>query len=287
MRKVKLNENGLTEKAQASLDKVVKAFETGNINEAIKMSRFTMPEGTPAATWSFLNQLLVYAQTDYKTIDARTVKAWNAAGYKLKAGCKAVYIMQPTFRKIEVEDKKTGEKVEKNIYRGTVPSHRISAVDVEPFHPENPNSFKPLPEPEARTPLALEKLATELGVEINYVHVPADRLGDCDNSGTRVNLGTDDISVLAHELAHAVHAKLGWKDGESKVNREVVADVIGATLAGMYGFDYSGRSYQYLKNYTDNPYQATMACMDVISECLKFIFGLIEVEDIETEKITA
>lgn len=95
-----------SDKVKNVLDQILKAFESGQIPEAIKMATFPMIE-VPCSHWSFNNRLIVFLNG---TADARGFQQWKEIGRCVKKGSKAIYILVPCFLKKRVDEESGDEE---------------------------------------------------------------------------------------------------------------------------------------------------------------------------------
>ena len=273
-RKSNRDANGLTPKAKAQMDKVLEKFQTGDLSDITRVATLRLPEGVPAATWTWRNRYLAYIQTGGE-MDARTGAEWKRMGYQIKKGATACWIMAPRFAKPKEDDPE-----QKRPYIGAWPSHRIPASAVEPIDPDN---CAPLPTYEPVELPPLMDLAERLGIDVAYRPTPGDRLGDCQVDGSHINLGTHDARTWYHELGHALHARIEGNLAKfSDAYVELIAEFTGCVLAALYGdTDNSGKAWNYIKQWHDDPFKAVMGALDIIQQILAYIFDNEENAEIE------
>ena len=94
----------LSPKAQASIDKMIKKFEDGDLSPIVKVAMMEVAPDAPCRNWSFSNQLMAFMQTG--SLDCRGFKQWKKEGRKVTS--KAGYILGP--RMITVEDEDGNER---------------------------------------------------------------------------------------------------------------------------------------------------------------------------------
>jgi CTP:molybdopterin cytidylyltransferase MocA len=172
----------------------------------------------------------------------------------VKAGSKAFHILAPRTRKF-TEESEDGEETERVVMTGFAPCAVFRYEDTE---------GDALPAPADYTPDELPPLygvAEAFGIDVQY-HAASDRpgwLGRYQRRGAseRIHLVTEDEATYLHELAHAAHARVltgkGAKlQGGQDAKQEAVAELSATVLAGLYGTDYSGNCWQYVKSYAKN-----------------------------------
>jgi len=141
---------------QTQLDKVLAAFESGDVEGA--MQKAITPrhpdDVRPSDSWSFRNRVLMALNG---SSDARGFKQWKAAGRSVMKGQRAFHILAPCTRKIE--DDVTGEdKVIVIGFRG------VAVFDLEQTDGEPMPSF----DYEPPAPPRLADVAARLGVEVKW-----------------------------------------------------------------------------------------------------------------------
>jgi putative alpha-1,2-mannosidase len=100
-------------------------------------------------------------------------------------------------------------------------------------------------------------------------------------------MGTDDPRVFWHELAHAAHEATDAEyKSRSSQYKEIVAEFTACVLAALYGFDYSGTSWEYLKMFSPDPLKAIMKAGHHIDQVLNLILTEEEPEEEEFEDST-
>jgi hypothetical protein len=102
----------------------------------------------------------------------------------------------------------------------------------------------------------LFELPQRMGVKVEWMPLPSDRLGDCTVKGDRIRLDTHDWGVLFHELAHAAHARVEQLKPSQIAGQDVVAELTATVLMQMYGHSRTGNCYQYVSMHADEPLKA-------------------------------
>lgn len=250
----------MTPNAEKAMQDVIQKFQTGELSELIRIAAFEIPASWPASKWSMGNKMLAYAQA--RTLNARGFQAWKEVKRQVKKGSHSIYIWAPRMiKKIEnVEDKP------QLIGFFPVAVFPIETTDGEPLK-------------EAITPRELPPLfevAARLGVTVKFQPVAPDRLGDCGHN--LINLGTDDPGVFWHELAHAAHQVIDpeYKNRSSQY-KEVIAEFTACVIAALYGQDYTGTSWEYLKMFSNDSLKAIMKAGQHIDQVLNLILAQEEI----------
>ncbi len=90
----------MTDKAQEALDRILAAFESGQVPEAI--AKVMLPTfDVPSKQWSLNNRLLQFLSG---TSDARGIRQWREVGRHPKKGSKAFCILIPRHVKKRAQD---------------------------------------------------------------------------------------------------------------------------------------------------------------------------------------
>jgi hypothetical protein len=244
----------MTPNAEKAMQEVILKFQTGELSELIKIAAFQIPASWPSAKWTMGNKMLAYVQA--RTLNARGYQAWREVKRQVKKGAHGIYIWAP--RMVKKEEK--GEEITQLIGFFPVAVFPIETTEGEPLTEE-------------MTPLQLPPLfevAARLGVTVTFQPVIPDRLGDCGHG--KINMGTDDPRVFWHELAHAAHEATDTEyKNRSSQYKEVVAEFTACVLAALYGYDYTGTTWAYLKMFSQDPLKAIMKAGHHIDQVLNLI----------------
>lgn len=248
----------LSEKAQQSLDRVIRKFQSGDLSPISKVVRIRLDPNAPALKWSLSNRIMAFVQTD--ELDYRGFKQWQDVGRSIKKGSRAAFILRP--HTIKQTKEKDGDEVEELLCIGfsTVPVFSVSDTEGEKALPSyQPQELPPLME-----------LAQKFGISVSYVPVTPDKLGDTDSKGQRIRLGTQDPSVFFHELTHAIHARIsGGLKGGQHTDQETIAEFTSAVLMEFYGYkDHSGNAWAYINSYAKDPLIAITRAMGTVEQIL-------------------
>ena len=99
----------MNDNIKQTLDKILAAFESGQIPEAIAIASFPIPEGLPSFKWSIRNRTIMALSG---TIDARGFNQWKEVNRYIIKGSKCIHILVPCFKK---EDDEAGEGEEERV----------------------------------------------------------------------------------------------------------------------------------------------------------------------------
>ena len=252
----------MTPNAEKAMQEVIQKFQTGELSEIIKIATFVLPASWPSAKWSMGNKMLAYVQA--RTLNARGFQAWKEVKRQVKKGAHSIYIWAPRI----IKKMENGE--EKTQLIGFIP------VAVFPIETTEGEILKDDMTPRQLPPLF--EVAARMGVNVKFQPVAPDRFGDCGHE--LINLGTDDPRVFWHELAHAAHQATDpeYKDRSSQY-KEVIAEFTACVIANLYGYDYSGNSWEYLKMFSSDPLKAIMKAGHHIDQVLNLILAQEEVAE--------
>jgi hypothetical protein len=248
----------LSPKAQASINKVIEQFKTGDLSPISKVARIRLDVSAPARKWSLSNKVLAFMQAE--ELDCRGFVQWQNIGRKVKKGSKAVYIFRPhTIIKTNENDEK------ETICLGfsTVPVFAASCTEGDGNLP----GYAPAELP----PLA--DIAHRFGIQVDYVPVTPEKLGDCKIDGSSIRLGSHDTRVFFHELAHAIHARIdGGLKGGQQTSQETIAEFTTAVLMDFYGLgDHTGNAWKYISQYADDPIIAITKALGTVEKVLAIL----------------
>jgi hypothetical protein len=246
----------MTPNAEKAMQEVINKFQTGELSELIKIAAFEIPASWPSSKWSMGNKMLAYVQA--RTLNARGYQSWKEVKRQVQNGAHSIYIWAPRM----VKKEENGEEKNQLIGFFPVSVFPIEATEGEPLKEDlTPRELPPLFE-----------VAARLGVSVKFQPVAPDRLGDCGHN--LINLGTDDPRVFWHELAHAAHQKIDPEyASRSSGYKEIVAEFTACVVANLYGFDYTGTTWQYLAIFSTDPLKAIMKAGQHIDQVLDLILG--------------
>src|SRR5882762_9876397 len=94
-------------RARETADRIIEAFKSGNLAQAIAPIFVRRKDNVPCRSWSWGNQLLTILNG---TRDARGIRQWNTVGRTVKKGSKSFDILVPLCKTVKVKDNQTGEE---------------------------------------------------------------------------------------------------------------------------------------------------------------------------------
>lgn len=250
--------SNLSPYAQRSLDRVVEKFKSGDMSPISKVAKIRLDVNAPANKWSLSNKILAFVQAE--ELDCRGFRQWQQVGRNIKKGSRAVYIVRPhTIKKVE-----DNEEEVVCVGFSHIPVFPASCTEGEDTLP----GYKPVELP----PLA--DVAEKLGIQVDYIPIAPDRLGDCNQEGSKIRLGTHEPKIFFHELTHAIHARIdGGLKGGQHTDQETIAEFTTAVLMDFYGLgDHSGNAWKYISHYAKDPLVAITKAMGTVEQVLEVLF---------------
>jgi len=230
-------------KAQEAADKLVAAFESGQVPKALAAVFITGAADRHCSQWSWNNRLLV-ALNGYT--DAMGFNQWKAIDRHVKKGEKAFPILAP--RMITQTNQDTGEKEQAVIGFVSVPVFGFEQTDGKPIEVDS-----------ALTAwldnLPLREVAESWGLNVNaYNGANGSALGYYSPDKS-ISLGVQNLSTWTHELMHAADHKVKGKlkNGQD-VDQEIVAELGGAVLLEVIGKSIDsdrGGCWEYISKYAE------------------------------------
>jgi hypothetical protein len=252
----------MSDRIKAILNFIIEKFETGDIPEAVAISKFPMSD-IPSSRWSFLNRIIMLI---HRTMDARGFRQWQAVGRSIKGGRKAFYIMVPRLAWRESADGDDEQFIAGFMAK---PVFRLEDTAGKPIEIKEPPQLSDLP---------LMDKAREWGINVRSIHGNYSYYGYFSQTNKEIALATEEESVFFHELAHAAHSKVqkAYKDTDIWA-KEVVAELSAAALCRMVGKSsrHLGNSYRYIRHYAkEGNLSPVKACLKVLRDVEKTL-GLI------------
>jgi len=253
-----------TKKAEASLSKLIKRFENGDVAACCAIATFPSPD-FPSSKWSLNNRWLAFAQTGQ--VDCRGFRQWEKIGRKVRKGSTAAFILRPKMFKVEVD----GKEEMRLAGFGTVAVFPVDCTDGDDLDYEIP----------ALPKLPLMDVAEKWGVKVSAHFANGNILG-WTNTKDEIGLCTTEEKTFFHELCHVAHARLsegGLKNGQD-AKQEIIADLGAQVLSYFVGRgerDLSGNTFRYVKDYADKSGQNVLgACLAVLSETAEVIGSILD-----------
>jgi hypothetical protein len=165
---------------------------------------------------------------------------------------------------VPIEDEQTGETVQ--VLRGfravAVFAHDQTEGEELPEVDYTPAELPPLAE-----------VAENLGIDVTYAPLPPGKLGQCEVTGSNIQLGSHDPLVFFHEMAHAVHARIeGRLQGGQHSGQETIAEFTATVLMHIYGLgDRTGNCWRYIQGYAEDPIKAIIKALSTVEQVLAFL----------------
>jgi antirestriction protein ArdC len=245
------------------LNSILKAFEIGDIPEAVAVASFPIPD-IPSAKWSFSNRTIQFISG---TMDARGYKQWREAGRQVKKGSQAIYILVPCFKK--KKDEKTEEERQVLSFFKVSPVFRVEDTTGEPLDYQNIE----LPE------LPLIQRAYDWNINVKAVPGNYRYYGYFNPERREIGMATNSERVFFHEVAHTADFIIKGKlkpgqDPLQEITAELSAQAL-ARIAGKSAENTTGNSYQYISRYAEkikmNPHKACLKVLFDVEKILNLI----------------
>ncbi len=249
----------LSEKAQASLDKVIAQFQSGDLSPISHAVRLQLDPDAPASKWTLSNRVLAYVQTG--SLDCRGYRQWQTVGRQVKKGSHSAYILRPRLVK---KTNAAGEEEQRLIGFATVAVFSADDTEGDPLPGYTPNEMPPLAD-----------LAVKLGIDVDYQPLPPGVYGAYSPGKDAIRLATHDEATFFHELAHAAHKRVdGQLKGGQHEDQETVAEFTAAVLMELYGIrDHSGNAWHYISIYAADPLVAITKALATVEKVLAFLLA--------------
>lgn len=259
-----------TGKAQETMEKVIAAFQTGNVAKPLA-NIFLQTKDLPMANWSFLNQFICLISG---CMDARGYKQWQAVNRQVKKGETAgAYILVPLKKKRKREAKEEEDQFYIYGFR-SMPVFDICQTDGDPVEePDHAEFLDSLP---------LLEVSKAFGLQVQvFSGKTRGALGFYSPKRNMIGLGVENLSTWLHELIHCADDRLGNLTEKGQHWRsETVAELGAATLAIMIGREDAadvGGAWQYINNYANSAEIDTIkACTDVLERTCQAINLILE-----------
>ncbi|HUT12481.1 MAG TPA: ArdC family protein [Thermoguttaceae bacterium] len=249
-------------KAESAANTILRAFQTGNLPQALAPIFIRRRDNVPCRAWSWSNQLLT-ALAGHS--DARGYRQWQEVGRHVKKGERSFAILVPIVRKRTEKNGETGDEEERTWIAGFTSAavFGLNQTEGEPLPPPDPEVTRWLEN------LPLLDVAREWGLSVDaYNGRPGAALGKY-RRGNGIALGVENLSTWAHEMCHAADDRLGnLQERGQHWRSETVAELGGAILLEVLGYDHDadrGGCFQYVQAYaTDAGIEPVTACQRVL-----------------------
>ena len=215
-------------KAEESVKTILDAFETGKVPKALAQVFIKRNDVSPCRSWSWRNQLLV-ALASFS--DARGFRQWKDTGRHVRKGehCRC-QILIPVTIMVEGADSDIGEQTEDVRIIGftSAPVFGLEQTEGKPVEVDHEaeNWLRSLP---------LRTLAESWGLNVESYNGHENAAFGWYRPGQTIAVGVKNLSTWAHELCHAADDRLGELRNGSRPDREIVAELAGATLLECLG----------------------------------------------------
>ena len=253
-----------------TLDKILNAFESGEIPKAVAIASFPISD-IPSANWSFFNRTI---QSLSEPADARGYRQWLLVKRNVKKGAKAIHILSPCLKKKnddKYQDNNNSKSSEDNqvnhiTFFKETPVFRIEDTEGEAIKYENIE----LPE------FPLIERAKEWGINVKAVSGNNRYYGYYSPDLKEIAMATPSEKTFFHELSHAaehiIKGRLNtWQDPFQEITAELSAQAL-ARIVGKSIQDTIGNSYRYIKSYAEKlNISAHKACLTVLADTEKIL----------------
>lgn len=260
-------------KSKEVLQKILEAFQSGNIAEPLALSLLPADSDRPFDRWSISNKvgvLLMGCQ------DARTYRQWQDVDRQVIKGQKAhAFILCPILYPEDKDDPDAGMRL---TGLKTKAVFDVSQTEGEPLSEEGARLIDALP---------LKNVAKHWGVNI----VDGRQFGAAGSyrpSTNTITLSTTNLKTWLHELMHKADDEIGsLKERGQHWRSEIVADLGAVTLAHMIGREPEadeGRCWDYIQHYAQEAKKEPIACcQEVLDRIAKVINFILETADLIEE----
>ena len=248
----------LSPKAQSALDLVIEKMKTGDLSPVLDVALLQRPDGfdIPSDKWTFSNRFLAYIQTG--DFDCRGFRQWQDVGRQVQKGKFAAFILAPLLVKCGDDD----DDKKKLVGFRPIPVFPVSATEGDslPSFDLTPVDLPPLFD-----------VAKKLNVSVEYL--PSDGIyrGYFNSASSKIVLCTYHEKTFFHELAHAAHSHLEIMKPGQDPRQEIIAEFTACVLSRMFGRDYTGNAWEYLKIYNDDPLIGITQAMTTIEQVINLI----------------
>ncbi|MGV8058594.1 MAG: antirestriction protein [Smithellaceae bacterium] len=253
----------MNNKVTEVLENILTRFKSGDIPQAIALTRFPIPD-IPSAKWSFTNRLIMCLAG---TTDTRGIRQWNSVGRKVRKGTKAIYILVPRIATLTDSNNENEERV---IVKGFLaqPVFRMEDTEGEPLDYEEKICLPDLP---------LLNIAKDWNIAVSAVAPFSQAFGSHRSTTKEILLATPEELVFFHELSHAAHERVIEKlQPGQNWDQEIIAELCAQVLCHLVGkqpINSLGNSYieGYAKNAGLTPISACLKVIDDVQKVLSLI----------------
>ncbi len=275
-------------KAEAVAQRILNAFEQGDVPKALALMFIRRKVECPTSAWSWRNRLLVALNGFY---DARGYRQWQEVGRQVRKGERACHILAPKITKAKEDDEARGTREGDPIVTGflAVAVFGLGQTEGEALSHEGQDAA-------FIDTLPLVEVARSWGLDVSLFNAEGTGKLGFYRRGQRIALGVANLSTWTHELIHSADHRLGNMGGDSNaLDREVVAELGGAVLLECLGYDAEsdrGGAYAYIRSLCEeekkNPVSVCTALLDRVCACVALILETAEaLSEEEEEALTA
>ncbi len=234
--------------------------------------------------YSFNNVLLMTVQNPDVSLVAG-YRAWQALGHQVRRGEKALQILGPVTRTMELTDRFTGQPIRDDNgqikrVRQMIGVRPVSVFDVSQVDP-------PLPEPptpqllQGEAPAGLWEALADIVTSEGYTL----SRGDCGDANGWTNYSTKEVRVradvddaqavktLAHELGHVLLPPEPGAAGQCRGLREVEAESVAYMVTQAHGLDSGQYTFSYVAGWASQAATGDTPLEDIVATTGSRVIG--------------
>jgi antirestriction factor ArdC-like protein len=269
--------------AESCANRIIEAFRSGRIPEALARVFIKRNDATPCRAWSWSNQLLT-ALAGYD--DARGFRQWLDVGRAVKKGEKAFYILAPIAKPIK-ETSDDGQERQRVAILGfrSVPVFGLEQTDIADESVWSKHAELDRKAERFIDELPLIGVARSWGLTVkSYAGRERGTAGWYSRSRGAIAIGVENLSTWSHELIHASDDRLGnlVERGQHWMS-ETVAELGGAVLLYAAGYEREadiGGAWDYISHYaTENNVEPIKACSIALERVCKAVALILETSE--------
>lgn len=283
-------------KVVETVNRVFEEIMNGNL-KPIALSVFNF--NRPMDRWSPFNRAIVLS---HGTTDARGRRQWEEVGRRVKEGAKPIHILVPVFKTEKKKDKKgrrreikiggKEDKIEEK-EEEEEEEKKLTGFIAVPVYAVEDTEGDPLPEMEIKEEIEMNvrPLLKSLGLDLKIDVASFDgfALGRYYPLMNRIELATDNVITILHEITHALVDKLNIK--LPREEEEVVAELTAAAWARLMGYEIPLDVKKYVE-YFGGDVKSVRKNTRILSAIIKVMDYIIEktagtnvvVKEVEEEK---
>lgn len=266
--------------AESCAKRILEAFESGRIPQAIAPVFIQRNDDIPCRKWSWSNQLIT-ALSGFD--DARGFRQWLDSGRAVRKGEKAIYILAPITKTL-TETSDNGEERSRVAIVGfkAIPVFGLEQTDIVDAETWAKRTELDRKAAQFIDELPLIDVARAWGLTIKaYSGRSGGALGWFKPGANAIALGVENLSTWAHELIHAADHRLGsLKERGQHWLSETVAELGGAILLHAAGYEREadiGGAWNYIQHYArENEVEPIKACTTALDRACKAVALILE-----------